>query len=245
MIGTETDITQRKLAEEELEHLSARLLDLQDQERQRVARELHEGTAQDIAAITIKMESLKRSRVKLPAKFQDAITECQTLCRQTLNDVRTLSYVLHPPILDTAGLLAALRWYVGEFVKSTGIDVQLVSSQDFGRLPTAIETDLFRIVQECLENVQRHSGSGTAQIHLELQSGHIVLKVQDQGRGMTPKTLRTVGLGSRPPGVGLSEIRQRLRDLDGRLEITSNSHGTTITAVVPLDEKAVRAFVAP
>jgi PAS domain S-box-containing protein len=239
MVGTDTDITDRKLAEQELQHLSTRLLDLQDQERQRIARELHDGTAQNIFAITINLECLKQSRVALPAKFHSAITECQTLCQQTLQEIRTLSYVLHPPILDKAGLLAALSWYLDGFGKRSGIAVELVATHNVGRLPTQVEMDLFRIVQECLANVHRHSGSRTAQVVMDRQAGQVVLKVQDQGRGMVMKTPRAESWDSRSFGVGLSGMRQRLRHLGGRLEIASDNHGTTITAIVPLQGVSV------
>jgi signal transduction histidine kinase len=238
MVGTETDITERKVAEQELHHLSGRLLDLQDQERQRIARELHDGTAQNIFAIVLNLQWLAKSRRSLPAKFQQALSECQTLCEQSLQELRTLSYVLHPPMLDRAGLVAALHWYLDGFAERSGIDVALAAPEDIGRLPADIEMDLFRIVQECLTNVHRHSGSRTAQVRLERQPSRVVLRVQDQGRGMPVQTRRAEP-DSRSFGVGLSGMRQRLRHLGGHLEITSNSHGTAVTAVVPLASEPV------
>jgi PAS domain S-box-containing protein len=237
MVGTDTDITERKHVEQELQHLSARLLDLQDQERQRIARELHDGTAQNICAIGLNLEYLMRSLVALPARFQQTLSECNALCDQSLREIRSLAYMLHPPVLDKAGLHAAVSWYLDGFTKRSGIDVDLIATRDVGRLPPEIEMDLFRIVQECLANVHRHSGSRTAQVWMERQTSQVVLRVQDHGRGMPAQTAPaqwTEPDDSRSFGVGLSGMRQRLRHVGGHLEIVSNNQGTTVTAVVPL-----------
>lgn len=232
MVGTETDITERKLAEQELQHLSRRLLDLQDQERQRIARELHDGTAQNISAIGINLEYVRKAPVILPPKFRHALSECRTLCEQSLRELRTVAYVLHPPMLDHVGLFASLRSYVDGFAKRTGLDIELSAIGDVRSLPSEIEMDLFRIVQECVSNVHCHSGSRTAQVRLERRPTELILRVEDQGRGMPVKSPRPEPEGSF--GVGLSGIRQRLRHLGGRLEIASTNTGTTITAIVPL-----------
>src|SRR5215510_651426 len=249
MVGTDTDITERKLVEQELQHLSTHLLDLQDRERQRIARELHDGTAQNICAIGLNLEYLMKSLVALPARFQQAFSECKTLCDQSLQEIRTLSYMLHPPLLDKAGLYAALCWYLDGFTKRSGIDVDLVATRDIGRLPPEIEMDLFRVVQECLANVHRHSGSRTAQIWMERQPFQVVLRVEDHGRGMPTKM--APGQWTEPDeshsfGVGLCGMRQRLRHLGGHLEIVSSSHGTTVKAIVPLGEQiAARPYIMP
>jgi PAS domain S-box-containing protein len=233
MIGTGTDITQRKLTEQELQRLSARLLDAQDEERRRIARELHDGTAQNLLAIALNLENLDL-RVGLPDEFHHALLDCETLCEQSLQEIRTLSYMLHPPMLDQAGLIAALRRFVGGFTKRTGIDVELVANQDVGRLPPEIEIALFRVAQECLANIHRHSGSHTAQIRMERQANEVILRIQDQGRGIPATILRSESDESGSFGVGLSGMRQRLRHLGGRLEIASSIDGTTITAAIPL-----------
>jgi PAS domain S-box-containing protein len=244
MVGTGTDITQRKLAEQEAQLLSTRLLDAQDQERRRIARELHDGTAQNLCTVLFNLEMLE-STLKLPVHLEHTISDCRTFCTQALNEIRTLSYILHPPMLDFVGLSSSLRWYLEGFSRRTGIDVQLTASPDIGRLPVKIETDLFRIVQECLANIHRHSGSRTAQVRLELRETEVVLQVEDQGCGMPSPA--AAGENTRQPGVGLSGMDQRLRFLGGYMEVQSSSHGTTITASVPLPreaETAEKTFVA-
>jgi len=233
-VGTDTDITERKLAERELQHLSARLLDSQDQERRRIARELHDGTAQNLCAMVFNLEYIKQSEFPLPDKLQRMLSDCQAHCQQSLQEIRTLSYLLHPPMIDQVGLHKALRWYVDGFAKRSGIDVELIATSDIGRLPAAIEMDLFRVVQECLANIHRHSGSRTALVRLDRQSDQVSLQVEDKGRGMPVKILRAESEDAGLFGVGLSGMRQRLRHIGGRLEIESGSHGTTITAIVPV-----------
>jgi PAS domain S-box-containing protein len=235
MIGTGTDITQRKVAEQELQLLSTRLLDAQDQERRRIARELHDGTAQDLAAVLFNLEMLE-SAPALPVKMQNTVSDCRTFCTQALNEIRTLSYILHPPMLEYVGLSASLRWYLEGFARRTGIDVQLIASPDIGRLPEKIETDLFRIVQECVSNIHRHSGSRTAEVRLDLRSAEVILEVEDHGMGMPEPD------GSKTAGVGLSGMDQRLRYLGGRMQIKSSSEGTTIIAVVPLPRESMVTF---
>jgi two-component system, NarL family, sensor kinase len=233
IVGTDTDITERKLAEQEMQILSTRLINLQDQERRRIARELHDVTAQNLLVISLNLRALK---LKCPPTLEQDMLECQTLCEECLQEIRTLSYVLHPPMLDEGGLLAALRWYLAGFSKRSGIHVDLLA-QDIGRLPDGIEMDLFRIVQESLSNIHRHSGSRTAKIKLERTKSEIILSVRDWGIGMQ---LHTRWSGLTDPslqGVGLSGMRQRLRYLGGRLEIESSSGGTTITAIVPLAQE--------
>jgi PAS domain S-box-containing protein len=231
MIGTGTDITRRKLAEQELQLLSTRLLDVQDEERRRIARDLHDGTAQHLFTVLVNLENLE-SRIHLPDDLQHTVSECRTSCRQAMNELRTLSYILHPPMLDLLGLSASLSWYLEGFSRRTGIDIQLTATPDIGRLPAKVETDLFRIVQECLANIHRHSGSRTAQVRLELRATEVVLQIEDQGHGMSAPAVND--MSTRPAGVGLSGVDQRLQYLGGRLKIESNSRGTTITAVVPL-----------
>ena len=231
--GIGSDFTDLKQAEESLEHLTSRLLQLQDEERRRIARELHDVTAQNLFAMTVKLARLEQHSQTWTPEDEKSLSESQGLGEQALQEIRTLSYLLHPPLLDHAGLVSALQWYVEGFTKRSGIHVDIITPGEIGRLPSEVETALFRIVQESLTNIHRHSGSSTASIRLERRDGQVILQIKDQGVGIrfeeteTPEDFRSVG-------VGVGGMRQRLRHMGGRLEITSNSQGTTITAVVPL-----------
>jgi signal transduction histidine kinase len=227
------DITQRLHQEKELLELTVRLFNLQDEERRRIARELHDGTAQNLFAISINLARLRQLDPAEQAEKRHLIDECQLLGDQSLQEIRTLSYLLHPPLLDQAGLVSALQWYVQGFSKRSGIYVD-VTAQPIGRLPSEIETALFRIVQEGLTNVRRHSGSETASIRLERRSNEIVLEIKDRGHGLSIEK-RPDSLDLVPDlGVGIPGMRQRLRQLGGRLEISSNGDGTAVAAIVPL-----------
>jgi two-component system, NarL family, sensor histidine kinase UhpB len=228
MLGTDIDVTERKKFELELQRLSASLLKSQDDERRRLARELHDGTGQNLAAINLNLFQLRQAG--LPTNLRDALDECQILCDQSLQEIRTLAYLLHPPTLDQGGLISALKWYVNGFAKRSGIEVDLFTAPDIGRLPREVEMDLFRIVQECLANVHRHSGSSTAQVRVGRQAEQIILQVQDQGHGIRAEKANDVA----SLGVGVSGMRERLRQLGGRLLVSSSNQGTTVTAFLPL-----------
>jgi PAS domain S-box-containing protein len=224
------DVTDRIRSEQELVQLSLRLLNLQDEERRRIARELHDGTSQNLFVISVNLAKLNQHPTSI-ADIRPLISECQSLVDQSVQEIRTLSYLLHPPLLDHAGLVSALQWYVEGFTKRSGIYVD-VFAQPIGRLSSDIEMALFRIVQEALTNVRRHSGSETATIRLGQRQNEIVLEIKDQGQGLR-------GPGDDPDepvsmGVGIPGMKQRLRQLGGRLEIVSHKHGTTVSAVVPL-----------
>jgi signal transduction histidine kinase len=234
-VATGEDVSTARRAEEairrseqELRLLSSRLLDLQDAERRRIARELHDVTAQNLFAIHI---GLSRLLPELPDRYRPVIDECLGLCEQSREEIRTLSYLLHPPMLDEAGLIAALKWYVDGFSARTGIKVQLNAEGYTERLPMDIETDLFRVVQECLANVHRHSGSRTAAVDLHRDSDGIVLRVEDWGRGMPREVRERRKIAS--VGVGIPGMRERLGQHQGNLEIKSGSRGTRITATIP------------
>jgi PAS domain S-box-containing protein len=226
------DVTQRIQVEQELIELTVRLFNLQDEERRRIARELHDGTAQNLFGISVNLARLGQLELCDKEEMDRLISECQSLGEQSLQEIRTLSYLLHPPLLDQAGLAPALQWYVEGFSQRSGIYVDVIA-QPIGRLPSEVEMALFRIVQEALTNVRRHSGSDTASIRLERHPKEILLEIKDRGRGLPcPKTGSPeshVGMG-----VGIPGMRQRLRQLGGTLEISSDEKGTTISAVVPL-----------
>jgi signal transduction histidine kinase len=226
------DVTDRIRTEHELMQLTERLFNLQDEERRRIARELHDGTAQNLFAISVNLARLEQlSNDKADA--QQLIAECQSLGDQCLQEIRTLSYLLHPPLLDQAGLVSALQWYVEGFTKRSGIYVDLYA-QPIGRLPSDIEMALFRVVQEALTNVRRHSASATANIRLERKPDEVLLEIKDRGQGLSVAKDNHDSDGLISIGVGIPGMRQRLRQLGGKLEIASNHNGTTISATVPL-----------
>jgi PAS domain S-box-containing protein len=235
VIAISEDVTERLRAEQELADLTVRLFTLQDEERRRIARELHDGAAQNMFGITISLANLQQNRSD-EAETSRIVNECQSLAEQSLQELRTLSYLLHPPILDQAGLVLALQWYVEGFAKRSGIYVDLIALEDIGRLPSEVETALFRIVQESLTNVRRHSGSETASIRLEKKANEVTLQITDRGIGIPRNGSPESSEGIAELGVGIPGMRQRLRQLGGRLQIESTDHGTTIIAVVPASE---------
>jgi signal transduction histidine kinase len=246
-VGTAEDVTVTKRAEEvirrseqELRLLSSRLLDLQDAERRRIARELHDVTAQNLFAIHL---ALTRLMSEATGDSESILKECLGLCEQSRDEIRTLSYLLHPPMLDEAGLVAALKWYSEGFSTRTGITVRLETDRKINRLPIDIETDLFRVVQECLANVHRHSGSNTAVVQLRKEDEGIILRVQDSGHGMPTHLSQGRNLASL--GVGIAGMRERLAQYSGRLEIKSGPRGTRITAVVPHARATIEKVKVP
>jgi PAS domain S-box-containing protein len=237
-----SDITDRKRLEEErlhaeneLSQLTARLFTLQDEERRRIARELHDGTAQNLFAISIDIDLMRKQTSNGDSEFKSLLDESASLCDQSLQEIRTLSYLLHPPLLDHAGLVSALRWYVDGFIRRTGIAVNLVALESVGRMASEIETALFRIVQESLTNIRRHSGSEIAGIRLWRNDDQIVLEIEDHGHGI--KLTDSIGPidETHQLGVGIPGMRQRLRQLGGRLDIVTGASGTVVTAIIPLN----------
>jgi signal transduction histidine kinase len=181
---------------------------------------------------------LSKSKQLLPAPAQEALHEAGALAQECMRQARTLSYLLHPPLLDEAGLYSALRWYVDGFARRSGIDTELHMPSDIGRLSQEVETTVFRIVQECLTNIHRHSGSPTAKVRIARTSKDVVLEVQDEGHGM-PDTALGRTLNSGPTlGVGIAGIRERVQELGGHLEINSQNRGTTIKVVLLTREEA-------
>lgn len=243
-IGSAVDITEHKQAEEQLNRLSAQLMLAQDEERRRIARELHDSTVQTVMAVKLNLASLRRQLGDKRSggdRFTRVLDENEALMEQAATELRTLSYLLHPPLLDEVGLVAALAWYVEGFARRSGLAIGLEAPDDLERLPTDIETPLYRVVQEALSNVHRHSGSKSARIVLSKRANAVWLRIQDRGKGMTGAIAGGEGVGiingSVAPselGVGIAGMRQRLRQIGGRLEIRSTARGTTITAVVPL-----------
>lgn len=238
--GIGRDITERKTLEENLrtsEHelieLTRRLFNTQDEERRRIARELHDSTAQNLFAVSVNLAKLGQLSSVDNDDARTLIDECQSLGDQSLREIRTLSYLLHPPLLDQAGLVSALQWYVEGFTKRSGVYIQMYT-EPIGRLPSDIEVALFRVVQEALTNVRRHSASETASIRLQNREGEILLEIKDRGHGITTAKQSSDNNSLISPGVGIPGMKQRLRQLGGHLEIVSNQQGTTISAAVPI-----------
>jgi signal transduction histidine kinase len=234
ILGTIADITRFKQAERDLQELSARLLTAQDEERRRIARELHDVTGQNLGVIAVHLGTLERRSGEIAPGVRELLSECQRLCSESQKEIRALSYLLHPPELDLLGLVGALRGYLQGYEKRTGIRAILDVKKDIGRLPSELETDLFRVVQEGLTNIMRHSGSETAVVRLEKSETHITLQVEDKGRGL-PSQLDSAERQLIGFGVGITGMRERLRQHGGTLEIHSSPHGTILRGVVPLN----------
>jgi PAS domain S-box-containing protein len=231
------DITERKKAEDSLRHLSGLLLQSQDEERRRLARELHDSTGQILSALALSLSmATDVPEANLHPQVSKAISESVDLANRACNEIRTLSYLLHPPLLDEAGLSHALRWYVNGFVERTNIHVDLEITPELGRLSRDQELALFRVVQESLTNIHRHSGSSTAEIHLFQSDHHVSLAVRDHGKGLPD------AIPGKPPGtpahfgVGIRGMHERMRQLGGRMEVSCAHPGTIVRAVLPLSE---------
>jgi signal transduction histidine kinase len=220
-----------KTANDSLRDLSARLLQIQDEERKRIARELHDSVGQLLAAIKMNNAAMA-SEMAGNQRIVQALAESDSMVEEVLRSIRTISHLLHPPLLDVAGLPSALRSYVDEFVQRSGINVVLDCAPSVGRLPSELETALFRIVQECLGNVHRHSSSSTATIHLSVDNGKAYLEVSDEGRGIPIERQRELTAGG-GGGVGLRGMQERVAQLGGKLQLQSSSKGTIVTAVLP------------
>jgi PAS domain S-box-containing protein len=240
-INTFINITERKQAEEALHQLSTRLLQLQDEERRRLGRELHDSLAQSVLAVNLNLAQATRSLTSKDEASRRALAEARRVLAEMSREIRTLSYLLHPPLLDELGLVSALKEYAEGFSERSGIELELDIQAGFGRLPQEAETALFRIVQESLANIQRHSGSKTAEIHLRVDSARVDLEVMDRGRGMDMKaTERGNGSGARL-GVGILGMRERMKQLGGKLEIESSSSGTTVRVSIPVKTEVIDA----
>jgi len=226
-----------------LRDLSARLLQLQDDERRRIARELHDSVGQLLAGLTMNLSAVRADIDRL-GKAAAALTDSEALVQEMSKEVRTISHLLHPPLLDEAGLSSAVRWYTDGFAQRSKIEVDLDLPADFGRLSPELETAIFRVVQECLTNIHRHSGSPIAMIRLLRLNGEVHVEVKDKGKGI-PIDKREELASAGTPGVGIRGMRERMRQLGGALEITSNGDGTVILARLPAVENSATAEVLP
>jgi signal transduction histidine kinase len=233
------ELRAREQAEASLRTLSVRLLELQDQERRKFSRELHDSLGQYLVGAKMNLAMLGKS-------FPDnaLIGECLKLLDQAMAETRTISHLLHPPLLDETGLASAARWYVEGFAKRSGIQTSLDISEDFGRLPSAHELALFRVLQESLTNVHRHSTSRRAEVAVRLSADKIVLRVRDYGKGIPAEVLSRFRRNNAHGGVGLAGMRERIHELGGQLEMDSDGHGTQVVATLPRSERNNSAEVS-
>jgi len=227
------DITERKRSEESLRLLSGQLLHLQDQERRRIARELHDSSGQLLTALGLNLSLVESQNGNMAPHTAKAIRESVGLVQELSRELRTISHLLHPPLLDEVGLASGLRSYMEGFTERSKIKVELQLPEDLGRLPQDLETAIFRIVQESLTNIHRHSESQAAKVRISRFDSQVSLEVEDDGKGL-PQEKREAMESGGTPGVGIRGMRERLRQLGGTLEIKSNSRGTLVVARLPV-----------
>jgi signal transduction histidine kinase len=227
----EDRIAAQERADHALRDLSWRLLRAQDDERRRIARELHDSTGQSLAALGMILSHVREKTASNP-EVSGQIDEGEKITRAVSDELRTTSYLLHPPLLDEMGLKAGLRWYIEGFKERSMITVSLNMPDSLERLPTDLELMIFRVVQECLTNVHRHSGSSSATISLSNSNEKLTLEICDHGKGMAADRLVAV-TGSELVGVGLRGMRERVNAFGGELEISSGAQGTTVRAIIP------------
>jgi two-component system, NarL family, sensor kinase len=217
----------------ELQILTQRLLKVQDEERRKLSRDLHDSTGQTLAVLKLSVSALQEHCKQNPSAMVLA-AEVVSLADQAIEEIRTVSYLLHPPLLDEVGFACAAEWYVEGFAKRTGVSVKGDIATADKRLPLEIEIALFRVLQESLTNVHRHSQASEVSVCFRHQLERIVLEVKDDGCGISAERLDRLREASAETGVGLAGMRERMNELKGKLEIESDGHGTTMRATVPL-----------
>jgi len=220
-----TDLRQQK----EQEEFAARLQTLQDEERKRIARDLHDSAGQLLSAIAINLSVLRGQ--KLDSAGMKAVSDSEILLDQVSSEIRTISHLLHPPLLDAVGLVSALRWYVDGFSERSKITVDLHIGEDVGRFSEEMEIAIFRIIQECLTNVHRHSASRSASISVRRDGDRVLVRVEDAGKGIPPEKRRDLMEKGRA-GIGFIGMRERLRQFGGSLDVQSQESGTVVTAML-------------
>ena len=218
-------------AQTSLRGLSARLMNLQDEERRKFSRELHDSLGQDLAALKMLLPMVAGPRPSDPN-----LAECAQIVDKAIAETRTISHLLHPPLLDEAGLAVAVKWYVDGFAQRSKVDVKVEIPENLGRLPSAVELTLFRILQESLTNIHRHSGATRAEISVARLPGGLVMKIRDFGKGIASATLDRFRSDATGAGVGLAGMRERIRELGGRFDISADGNGTLIVVTVPVME---------
>jgi PAS domain S-box-containing protein len=225
-------------SEKSLRDLSLHLLRTQDQERRRIGRELHDSLGQSLAVLKLKLESVASVIRSQPDLAEQDVARCIRLSDESIKEVRTVSYLLYPPMLEEMGLKSAIPWYLGGFSSRSGIKTTFKAEEAFGRMASEAELAMFRVLQESLTNVHRHSGSETAEIRLLMRDGNAVLEVEDKGKGFSQTVLEQGGedwMGAL--GVGVRGMNERMRQLKGKLEIIPQECGTLVRATIPVTHK--------
>jgi two-component system, NarL family, sensor kinase len=217
----------------EMQMLSHRLLKVQDEEKRKLARDLHDSTGQTLAALKISISFLQSACQHDPAATA-LVAEVESLADRAVQEIRTMSYLLHPPLLDEVGFACAAEWFVEGFAKRSGIHVTLDIVPPAERLPFRVETALFRVLQESLTNVHRHSGAKEVRVCFRRLPNKLILEIRDSGRGIPVERLKRLRQASAETGVGLAGMRERLLEMNGRLEIESDGKGTGMRAIIPL-----------
>jgi two-component system, NarL family, sensor kinase len=227
-----------RVSEVSLRQLSARLLKLQDEERRRIARDLHDTTGQKIAVLSMTLDRLAKLVDTRKVDVKDALTESRDVVGKIGEEIRTLSYLLHPPLLDECGLASAVLWYAEGFKKRSGIHLNVSIDEELVRLTTDAETALFRVLQESLTNVHRYSGSPSAEIRIFQSARKVHLEISDHGKGVKAGMERPAFAGAPTLGVGIPGMRERIRQLGGQLEVEFSNEGTRVHASLPMEGTA-------
>ncbi len=223
-------------ANEELRELSFRLQQMRDEERRRLARELHDSAGQLLAAMSMNIAVVKGEAAKLSPEVAKRVDDNEAILAQLITEIRTMSHLLHPPLLDEVGLSSALRWYVEGFAQRSGIEATIELPKSLDRFPPDVEIAVFRAVQECLTNVHRHSGSRCCSVKLQRDEEQLHVEIKDEGKGIPKEKQRS--LTSSRGGVGLRGMKERLRQLGGTLQISSSENGTTVAVKLPISNLA-------
>lgn len=222
---------------------NSRVIKAQDEERRRIAREFHDSAGQTLTVLSLSLAQMVQKAEMIAPELANEGKEIEQVVQQLHREIRTTSYLLHPPGLDEAGINPALSWYVQGAAERSGIAIDLNVSEEFGRLPSEMELAIFRIVQECLTNIHRHANSKTAYIRVVRERAGVCIEVRDDGKGISPERLAEIRSGG--CGVGIGGIRERLRRFHGEMKIESNSSGTTVSTIIPIPNETPLAHLEP
>jgi len=237
LANLQAEIKVRAEAEEARRRISARMLNIQDEERRRIARELHDSIGQTLAALKMTISTLSKM-TSAAAQPSPAISKCwddvNALIDEAIRETRTISHLLHPPMLDELGFAASASWYITGFARRSGIEVNVELPEEQLRFTESMDLTLFRVLQECLTNILRHSGSKKAEVRLDIAGQEVVLSVRDYGKGMSRDQIQKFVTSGTDVGVGLGGMRERVRDLGGKIELQNPGTGTTVKVTLPL-----------